>query len=188
VEAFLISTLLVAIAEIGDKTQLLALVLAVRFRRPVPIVLGIFVSTVLNHAAAGVAGSWVASLLGPEGLRWTVGILFLAMAGWALVPDRIDDEDAAPARRYGPFLATLIGFFLAEMGDKTQIATVALAARYHPLWAVIVGTTVGMMAANVPAVLLGHFAGHRIRVEWVRYAAAAFFAALGIASLVMPPG
>jgi putative Ca2+/H+ antiporter (TMEM165/GDT1 family) len=188
VEAFLISTLLVALAEIGDKTQLLALVLAVRFRKPLPIILGILVSTVLNHAAAGAAGSWFASLIGPAGLRWGVGLLFLAMAGWALIPDKIDEDDTAPARKYGPFLATVIGFFLAEMGDKTQIATIALAARYHPLWAVIFGTTLGMMLANVPAVLLGHFAGHRIRVEWVRYAAALFFAALGIASLLMPTG
>jgi Ca2+/H+ antiporter, TMEM165/GDT1 family len=187
-EAFLVSTLLVAVAEIGDKTQLLALVLAVRYRRPPPIILGMLAATLLNHAAAGAAGSWVAALIGPVGMRWAVGLLFLAMAGWALVPDKIAEEDAAPGRRFGPFLATLVAFFLAEIGDKTQIATVALAARYQPLWAVIVGTTAGMMAANVPAVLLGHFAGARIRLDWVRWAAAALFALLGLATLVLPPG
>jgi putative Ca2+/H+ antiporter (TMEM165/GDT1 family) len=184
-EAFLLSTGLVAIAEIGDKTQLLALVLATRFRRPIPIIAGIFVATILNHAAAGAAGSWVASLLGPVGVRWVVGIFFLGMAGWALIPDKLDEDETATAAGRGAFVATLIGFFLAEMGDKTQLATVALAARYTPLYAVILGTTLGMMLANVPAVFLGHFAGHRMRLDWVRYAAAALFAALGLATVLL---
>ena len=139
-EAFLVSTGIVALAEIGDKTQLLAFVLAARFRRPLPIVAGIFVATIANHAFAAAIGAWITSLMGPEILRWVLGASFLAMAAWTLVPDKLDDDEAELAR-YGVFLTTLIAFFLAEMGDKTQVATVALAARYHGIVAVVAGTT-----------------------------------------------
>ncbi len=151
-EAFLVSTGVVALAEIGDKTQLLALVLAAKFRKPVPIILGILVATVVNHAVAGAAGAWISALVGPTAMRWILGLSFIAMAAWTLVPDKYDDDektDAAP--RFGVFVTTLIAFFLLEMGDKTQIATVALAAKYSSLVAVVAGTTLGMMLANVPA-------------------------------------
>jgi putative Ca2+/H+ antiporter (TMEM165/GDT1 family) len=185
VEAFLVSAGLVALAEMGDKTQLLALVLACRFRRPWPIAAGMLAATLANHAVAGLAGTWVASLIGPDTLRWVVGASFLAMAGWTLVPDKLDGEEAKPGAGTGPFIATLVCFFLAEIGDKTQLATVALAARFSPLWTVVLGTTVGMMAANLPVVWLAGYAGQRIRLDWVRYAAAALFAALGIAAFFM---
>lgn len=151
-EAFLVSTGIVALAEIGDKTQLLAFVLAAKFRRPLPIIAAIFVATIANHAFAAAIGTWITSLLGPNVLRWVLGASFLAMAAWTLVPDKIDDDDV-PLAKYGVFLTTLIAFFVAEMGDKTQVATVALAARYDSLLAVVCGTTFGMMLANVPAIL-----------------------------------
>ena len=154
-EAFLISAGVVALGEMGDKTQLLAVLLAAKFRRPVPIVLGILVATLLNHAMAAAVGDWVAKALGPDILRWVIGVLFIAMAGWMLVPDKVDEEAAGGTQRFGVFGTTVLDFFLAEMGDKTQIATVALAARYTDLLAVVTGTTLGMMLANVPAVLLG---------------------------------
>ncbi|MES2263903.1 MAG: TMEM165/GDT1 family protein [Pseudomonadota bacterium] len=182
-EAFLISSGIVALAEIGDKTQLLAFCLAAQFRRPIPIVLGILVATLANHALAGALGSWITSMIGPEVLRWVLGLSFLAMAGWILVPDQID-EDAAPSARYGVFAATVIAFFLAEMGDKTQIATVALAARFDSLVAVVAGTTFGMMLANVPAVYLGKHVAARIPLKLVHGIAAAIFALLGIATLL----
>lgn len=153
-EPFLVSTGIVALGEIGDKTQLLALLLAARFRRPVPIIVGILVATLLNHALAGLVGDMVARWFGPDVMRWVIGLSFLAMAGWMLVPDEIDDAEAG-ASRFGVFGTTVVAFFLAEMGDKTQIATVALAARYSELVQVVAGTTLGMMIANVPAVLLG---------------------------------
>ncbi len=162
-EAFLVSTGVVALAEIGDKTQLLALVLAAKFRKPVPIILGILVATVVNHAVAGAAGAWISALVGPTAMRWILGLSFIAMAAWTLVPDKYDDDekqDAAP--RFGVFVTTLIAFFLLEMGDKTQIATVALAAKYSSLLAVVAGTTLGMMLANVPAVLLGEVAAKKL--------------------------
>ena len=139
----------------GDKTQLLAVLLAAKFRRPVPIVLGILVATLLNHAMAAAVGDWVAKALGPDILRWVIGVSFIAMAGWMLLPDKVDEEAAGGTQRFGVFGTTVLAFFLAEMGDKTQIATVALAARYTDLLAVVTGTTLGMMLANVPAVLLG---------------------------------
>jgi putative Ca2+/H+ antiporter (TMEM165/GDT1 family) len=182
VEAFLVSTGLVALAEIGDKTQLLSLVLAARFRRPWPIVCGILVATLFNHAAAGAVGAWVTHWVGPQALRWVLGLSFLAMAVWILIPDKLDeDETQAPA--HGVFLTTLIAFFFAEMGDKTQIATVALAARYDALTAVVAGTTLGMMLANVPVVLLGERVTKRLPVRWVHGIAALIFAALGVAIL-----
>jgi putative Ca2+/H+ antiporter (TMEM165/GDT1 family) len=183
-EAFLVSTLVVALGEIGDKTQLLALLLAARFRRPLPIIAGIFVATLFNHALAGVLGNWIRSVVAPELLRWVLGLSFLAIAAWALIPDRIEEKDSAPMGRYGVFAVTLITFFLAEIGDKTQLATVALAARYDNLFAVVCGTTVGMLIADVPAVLVGGKASRKIPFRAIRYAAAGVFAAIGIAVLI----
>lgn len=182
-EAFLISTGIVALAEIGDKTQLLALVLAAKYRKPVPIVLGILVATLVNHAVAGYVGAWVASAVGAELMRWILGASFLAMAGWMLIPDKLDDTEDKPVR-YGVFLTTLIAFFIVEMGDKTQIATVALAAKYGSLLAVVGGTTLGMMLANVPAVLLGEVAAKKLPMRLVHGTAAAIFAVLGILVLL----
>ncbi|MTV39518.1 TMEM165/GDT1 family protein [Duganella radicis] len=182
-EAFLVSTGIVALAEIGDKTQLLAFVLAARFRRPLPIVAGIFVATIANHAFAAAIGAWITSLMGPEILRWVLGASFLAMAAWTLVPDKLDDDDTELAR-YGVFLTTLIAFFLAEMGDKTQVATVALAARYHGIVAVVAGTTLGMMLANVPAVYFGDRIANQVSLKLVHGIAALIFAALGVATLL----
>ncbi len=179
-QALLVSTGVVALAEIGDKTQLLALVLAAKYRKPVPIILGIFVATLLNHGLAGVVGAWVAAAVGPEAMRWILGVSFIAMAAWILVPDKVDEGEAAVIPRHGVFLATLVAFFLLEMGDKTQIATVALAAQYASLWAVVAGTTLGMMIANVPAVLLGELAATKLPMRLVRGIAAALFLALGI--------
>ena len=178
-QALAVSTGVVALAEIGDKTQLLALVLAARWRKPVPIILGILVATVLNHALAGAVGAWLAAAIGPQAMRWILGLSFLAMAAWILVPDKADDEAAAREPRHGVFLATVVTFFLVEMGDKTQIATVALAARYDALWAVVAGTTLGMMLANVPAVLVGEAAARSLPLGIVRGVAAAIFAVLG---------
>ena len=166
----------------GDKTQLLAMLLAVRFRKPVPIILGILVATLFNHASAGLVGAWVADALGPDRLRWVIGVSFIAMAGWMLVPDKIDENEPLPGR-FGVFGTTLVAFFLAEMGDKTQIATVALAARYPDLVAVVAGTTLGMLIADVPAVFVGDRLAKRIPMRWVHGVAAAIFAALGVATL-----
>ncbi len=183
--AFLVSTGLVALAEIGDKTQLLALVLASRFRRPWAIVAGILVATLANHAIAGAVGSWasqfLAAYLDPYWIRWALAAGFVAMAAWTLIPDKLDEDDQPRKKRAaGAFTTTLIAFFLVEIGDKTQVATVALAARYPNLAAVIAGTTCGMMLANVPIVLLGHEAADRLPTGGVRYTAAACFLLLGI--------
>jgi putative Ca2+/H+ antiporter (TMEM165/GDT1 family) len=183
IEALLVSTGLVALAEIGDKTQLLALVLAARFREPVPIILGILVATLVNHALAGAAGAWIAALIGPAAMRWILGLSFIAMAIWTLIPDRIEEEQQA-APRFGVFGTTVIAFFLLEMGDKTQIATVALAAKYESLAAVVAGTTLGMMLANVPAVLLGEVAARKLPMRVVRAVAAAIFLVLGVLVLL----
>lgn len=182
-EAFLFSTGIVALAEIGDKTQLLAFILAARFRKPWPIVLGILVATIANHAFAGAVGSWVSTLLQPETLRWILGISFFAMAVWTLIPDKFDESEAK-FMGAGVFGTTLIAFFLAEMGDKTQIATVALAAQFNALWYVVAGTTLGMMIANVPAVFIGARLAHRIPVRLVHGIAAALFGILGGATLL----
>lgn len=182
-EAFLVSTSIVALAEIGDKTQLLAFILAAKFRKPLPIVLGILVATIANHAFAGAVGAWLTSLMGPETLRWVLGISFIAMAIWTLIPDKFDEDDAKLARM-GVFGTTLIAFFLAEMGDKTQVATVALAAQYQALVAVVAGTTLGMMLANVPAVLLGDRIADRMPTKAVHAVAALIFAVLGVATLM----
>jgi putative Ca2+/H+ antiporter (TMEM165/GDT1 family) len=182
-EALFISTGLVALAEIGDKTQLLALVLAARFRKPLPITLGILVATLANHALAGTLGAIVARVVQPDVLRWVLAISFLAMAAWMLVPDRYE-EQKANAPRFGVFVTTLVAFFLLEMGDKTQIATVALAAKYPQLWLVVIGTTAGMMIANVPAVLLGDVAATKLPLKVIRAVCAAVFVAIGIALLI----
>jgi len=182
-DAFLVSTGIVALAEIGDKTQLLAFVLAARFRRPLPIVAAIFVATVANHAFAAAVGALVARLLGPDVMRWVLGLSFLAMAAWIMVPDHIDEEETSLAR-FGVFLTTLIAFFLAEMGDKTQIATVALAARFPSAVAVVAGTTFGMMLANVPAVYFGDRIANKIPLKLVHGIAALIFAVLGVATLL----
>jgi Ca2+/H+ antiporter, TMEM165/GDT1 family len=182
-QAFLIATGLVALAEIGDKTQLLAFMLAARFKRPWPIVLGIFVATVFNHAAAGALGSWLTGLISPTALRWGLGLSFIAMAGWMLIPDKLD-EDETPKPGHGVFITTLVAFFLAEMGDKTQIATVALAARFPmDFVGVVAGTTAGMMLANVPAVLVGGKLAQKLPVKLVHTVAAVIFALLGAATL-----
>lgn len=182
-ESLLVSTGVVALAEVGDKTQLLAFVFAARFKKPLPIILGILVATLLNHALAGMVGAWLAATIGPQAMRWILGLSFIAMAAWMLVPDKADDlEDKPP--RYGVFVATLVAFFLVEIGDKTQIATVALAAKYASLVAVVAGTTFGMMLANVPAVLLGEVAARKLPMKLVHGIAAAIFLALGIAVLL----
>ena len=182
-EAFFVSAGVVALGEMGDKTQLLALLLAARFRRPLPIIAGIFVATLLNHAAAGALGSWLTHVIDPTWLRWALGISFIAVAAWMLVPDKADDLPTQQRGRLGVFGVTVVAFFLAEMGDKTQIATVMLAARYNALVAVTAGTTLGMMAANVPAVLLGDKAVKFVPIVWVQRIAAAVFALLGVAVL-----
>ncbi|MGE0422370.1 MAG: TMEM165/GDT1 family protein [Reyranellaceae bacterium] len=183
-EAFLVSAGLVAIAEIGDKTQLLAMLLATRFRKPVPIILGILVATLANHALAASLGAAVAAWLGPDTMRWIVGLLFIAMAGWALIPDKESDGPAA-ASNSGAFIATTVAFFLVEIGDKTQIATVGLAARFDAIVLVTAGTTLGMMLANVPAVLFGDQLARRIPLKLVRIAAAASFVVLGALALMV---
>ena len=185
-EAFLISTGIVALAEIGDKTQLLAFILAAKFRKPWPIVAGILVATVANHAFAGALGAWIMATVGPQIMRWVLGLGFIAMAVWTLIPDTFEEDDAEAANRanYGVFGTTLVAFFLAEMGDKTQIATVALAAQFSAFYAVVAGTTLGMMIANVPAVLLGSRIANRIPLRLVHGIVALIFAVLGVATLL----
>jgi putative Ca2+/H+ antiporter (TMEM165/GDT1 family) len=181
-EAFFISTGIVALAEIGDKTQLLAFFLAAKLHRPVPISLGILVATIVNHTFAGAVGAWLTTKAAPETMRWVLGLSFVAMALWMLIPDKFDEKDAKLAR-FGVFGTTLIAFFLVEMGDKTQIATVALAARFQAFYAVVAGTTCGMMIANVPAVLLGNRLASRLPKRAMHVAAAAIFGMLGVATL-----
>ena len=183
-ESLIVSTGVVALAEIGDKTQLLAFLLAARFKKPVPIIMGILTATLVNHGLAGALGAWITTAMGPEVLRWVLGVSFIAMAGWMLIPDKIEEDEAQIARRFGVFGATLVTFFLAEMGDKTQIATIAMAARFPDPITVVIGTTLGMMLANVPAVLLGDRLAGRIPMKLVHGIAAAIFAALGVATLL----
>jgi len=184
-EAFLVSLGVVAIGEIGDKTQLLALMLSARFRKPVPIILGIFCATLLNHAVAGALGGWARILLDPVVLRWGLGLSFLAVAAWALVPDKLDDGKEVKARTaLGVFAITVSTFFLAEIGDKTQVATMMLAARFDSLFAVVAGTTAGMLLADVPAVLFAQVAAPKIPFKAVRIVAASLFAAIGVAALL----
>lgn len=178
-EAFLVSTGVVALAELGDKTQLLAFMLAARFRRPLPIVMGILVATIANHAVAGALGAWVSALLGPDLMRWVLGLSFLAMAVWIMVPDQLEESESQVVPR-GVFVATVIAFFFAEMGDKTQIATVALGAQFHNVVMVAAGTTLGMMLANVPAVYLGEAATRIVPLKYVRIGAALIFLGIGL--------
>ena len=182
-ESLLVSTGVVALAEIGDKTQLLAFILAARFKKPLPIILGILAATVINHGLAGALGAWITSEVSPEVLRWVLGTSFIGMAIWTMIPDKIEEEETQVAMRFGVFGATFITFFLAEMGDKTQIATVALAARYTELVQVVCGTTLGMMLANVPAVLIGEKAATRLPMRLVHGISAAIFAVLGVMTL-----
>ena len=183
-EAFLVSTGIVALAEMGDKTQLLSLVLAARFRKPWPIVLGILVATLANHGLAGALGSWITTVMGPDVLRWVLGASFIAMAVWMLIPDKLDDEEGETAPRMGVFLTTVVAFFLAEMGDKTQIATVMLAAQYNAWFMVVAGTTLGMMLANAPVVWLGDAITKRVPLRIVHLVSAGIFAILGTVALL----
>jgi len=183
-EAFLVSTGIVALAEMGDKTQLLALILAVRFRKPIPIVLGIFVATIVNHGLAGALGAWLTQVMGPDLLRWVLGASFIAMAVWMLIPDAIDEEEAGEEPRWGVFGTTVVAFFLAEMGDKTQIATVMLAARFDAYFWVVAGTTLGMMLANVPVVYLGERMTRLVPMRVVHIVSALVFAVLGVLALL----
>ena len=183
-EAFLVSTGIVALAEMGDKTQLLALILAARFRKPWPIVLGILVATVANHAMAGALGAWVTTVLGPDVLRWVLGGSFIAMALWMLIPDKMDDDDTPQAPRFGVFGTTVVAFFLAEMGYKTQIATVMLAAQYNAYLWVVAGTTLGMMLANAPVVWLGERMTRLVPLRVVHVVSALIFLALGLVALL----
>ena len=188
-EAFLVSTGIVALAEIGDKTQLLALLLAARFRKPWPIVLGIFVATLANHALAGALGAWVTTQLGPQVLRWTLGVSFIAMAVWMLIPDKLDTDTDQQSMRFGVsgiFGTTVVLFFLAEMGDKTQIATVMLAARYDAFLSVVAGTTLGMMLANAPVVWLGERVTRLLPLRAVHMVSALIFLGLGLLALFVP--
>lgn len=183
-EALLLSTGVVALAEIGDKTQLLAFLLAARFKKPVPIILGILVATVINHGLAGAVGAWITTHVDPSILRWILGASFIGMAIWTLIPDEIEEDETMAAKRFGVFGATAITFFLAEMGDKTQIATVAMAAHYPDPIMVVVGTTLGMLIADVPAVFVGDKLAKKIPMRLVHGVAAAVFAALGVATLL----
>lgn len=183
-ESFFISTGVVALAEMGDKTQLLAFLLAARFKKPAPIIAGILCATLLNHGLAGVTGVWIATHVSADILRWVLGLSFIAMALWTLVPDKIEEEEAGIAKKFGVFGATLITFFLAEMGDKTQVATVMMAAHFANLWFVVAGTTLGMLIADVPAVFIGDRLAARIPMGLVHGIAAAIFALLGVMALL----
>ncbi len=183
-EALIFSTLVVALAEMGDKTQLLSFVLAAKLKRKVPIILGILFATLANHSLAGYVGAWLATLASPQALRWIVALSFFAFGAWALRPDKLDE--GPNLRGAGAFLTTFITFFLVEMGDKTQLATIALAARYDSLVAVVLGTTLGMMIANVPAVWIGAALAHRVNMKVMRWVAAALFAVLGFLALLAP--
>ena len=183
-DALLVSTGVVALAEIGDKTQLLAFILAARFKKPLPIILGILIATIINHGLAGALGAWITSAISPEVLRWVLGLSFIAMAAWTLIPDKIEEEETQIAKRFGVFGATLVTFFLAEMGDKTQVATVAMAAHYAAPVMVVIGTTLGMLIADVPAVFVGDKLANRIPMKLVHSVAAGIFAILGIATLL----
>lgn len=186
-DSFLVSTGVVALAEMGDKTQLLAFILAARFKKPVPIIAGILVATILNHSMAGALGAWVTSVLSPEVLRWVLGLSFLAMAVWTMIPDKIEEGEAKTAAKLGIFGATLVSFFLAEMGDKTQIATIAMAAHYAAPVAVVMGTTLGMLIADVPAVFVADRFAEKIPMRLVHGIAAAIFAVLGLLAIFGNP-
>lgn len=182
-ESILVSTGVVALAEMGDKTQLLAFILAARFKRPLPIILGILFATLLNHGMAGALGTWITTVISAEVLRWMLGLSFIGMAIWTLIPDKIEDEETQIASKLGVFGATFLTFFLAEMGDKTQLATIALAAHYAAPVLVIAGTTLGMLIADVPAVFLGNKFAERIPMKLVHAVAAGIFAVMGVLTL-----
>ena len=184
IDSLLISTSVVALAEMGDKTQLLAFILAARFKKPIPIILGILAATIINHGLAGALGAWITSMVNPEVLRWILGASFIGMAIWTLIPDKIEEEETQVAKHLGVFGATFITFFLAEMGDKTQLATIALAAHYAAPLAVVVGTTLGMLIADVPAVFVGNKFAAKIPMKLVHSIAAAIFAIMGILTLL----
>ena len=183
-EALYISTGVVALAEMGDKTQLLAFILAARFKKPVPIILGILLATIVNHGLAGALGAWITSVFSPDTMRWVLGLSFIGMAIWTLIPDKIEEEETQVAQKMGVFGATLVTFFLAEMGDKTQIATVALAAHYAAPLMVVIGTTLGMLIADVPAVFVGNKFAAKIPMKLVHSIAAAIFAIMGVLTLL----
>lgn len=183
-EALLVSTGVVALAEIGDKTQLLAFILAARFKKPVPIILGILCATIVNHGLAGALGAWITATISPEILRWILGVSFIGMAIWTLIPDKIEDEETQIVKKFGVFGATLVTFFFAEMGDKTQIATIAMAAHYAAPLLVVIGTTLGMLIADVPAVFVGDKLAAKIPMKLVHSIAAGIFALLGFATLL----
>lgn len=183
-EPLYISTGVVALAEMGDKTQLLAFILAARFKKPVPIILGILVATLVNHGLAGALGAWITSVVSAETMRWVLGLSFIGMAVWTLIPDKIEEEETLVAQKLGVFGATLVTFFLAEMGDKTQIATVALAAHYAAPLMVVIGTTLGMLIADVPAVFVGNKFAAKIPMKLVHTIAAAIFAVMGVLTLL----
>jgi len=184
VDSLLVSTGVVALAEIGDKTQLLAFILAARFKKPLPIIAGILAATIVNHGLAGALGAWITATLTPEVLRWVLGASFIGMAIWTMIPDKIEEEETQIAQRLGVFGATLVTFFLAEMGDKTQIATVAMAAHYAAPVMVVIGTTLGMLIADVPAVFAGDKLANKIPMKLVHTIAAGIFAVLGVATLL----
>ena len=183
-ESLLVSTGVVSLAEIGDKTQLLAFILAARFKKPVPIIMGILAATAVNHGLAGALGAWITASVSPDVLRWILGLAFILMAIWTLIPDAIDEDEARVANRFGVFGATAVTFFLAEMGDKTQMATIAMAAHYGAPLLVVIGTTLGMLIADVPAVFVGDKLASRIPMRLVHSIAAAIFALLGVATLL----
>jgi putative Ca2+/H+ antiporter (TMEM165/GDT1 family) len=183
-ESLFVSTGVVALAEIGDKTQLLAFILAARFKRPLPIVLGILCATLINHGLAGALGAWITSVVNPDTMRWVLGLSFIGMAIWTLIPDKIDEDETHVAKRFGVFGATLVTFFLAEMGDKTQLATVALAAHYGAPLLVVIGTTLGMLIADVPAVFVGNKFAEKIPMKLVHSIAAGIFAVMGVLTLL----
>jgi Ca2+/H+ antiporter, TMEM165/GDT1 family len=183
-EALYISTGVVTLAEMGDKTQLLAFILAARFKKPVPIILGILLATLVNHGLAGVLGAWITSVVSPDAMRWVLGLSFIGMAIWTLIPDKIEEEETHVAQKLGVFGATLVTFFLAEMGDKTQIATVALAAHYGAPLMVVIGTTLGMLIADVPAVFVGNKFAEKIPMKLVHTIAAGIFAVMGVLTLL----
>lgn len=182
--SILVSTGIVTLAEMGDKTQLLAFLLAAKYKKPIPIILGILFATILNHGLAGMLGLWITQILSPEILRWVLGLSFIAMALWTLVPDKIDDEEASFGLKYGVFLTTLITFFLAEMGDKTQVATIAMAAHYPSPILVVLGTTLGMMIADVPAVFLGNSFAKKLPLKLIHAIAAGMFFVMGVLVLL----
>jgi Ca2+/H+ antiporter, TMEM165/GDT1 family len=183
-EAFFNSTLMVAIGEIGDKTNILALMLAARYKKTTPIIMGILVATIANHLLAAFVGNFIAGLAIAAYLPWVLSVSFIALGLWVLIPDKVDEDEATPKKDYGPFLTTVVAFFLAEMGDKTQIATVALAAQYHNIIMVIAGSTLGLMLANVPVIFFGEKILARISMKWVHRAAAVIFIGFGLFGLI----